>query len=761
MTLAPLASLLVSLPAVADLTLIEDGVARSVIQVAPQVMAATPEDGDLHRLARSVEDLAHYLEVMSGAGVDIVPHVLAEEDERIPILIGEVATARFGPVSSNDRAGQGFRVVVTPEAVGLLGESDLATSYAIYELLDQLGCRWYIPSEMGEVIPHSPTVAVPEQDLDSVPYTLYRGIWYADEEYRRRNRLGGLRLNAGHALEQYLGKGVLEENPAWKAVGADGLHHGSRLKWSAPGVAEAIADTIIRRMDADPDRESVSLSPDDGLGFDHTDDLELDAGDWDPAYQGPSITDRLIWFTNRIADRVTTRHPDVLFGLLAYVNFTRPPVREQVHLNIVPQIAPIGYSRAHPMTDDGEPNNAAFRELVTGWAQAADMLSYYFYGWFLAEASAPCPFITKWATNIPIVYEQGRCRLWQPETVPSFETNLHALYMGIRMAWDPSQDPLAIVEELHERFYGSAARQMAAYWHFIDGVWVDTPEYSGGGWGHLRRWTPERLARARDLMDAARQAAQTPQEVFRVRLADESLGLFELFMKLRQDLAEGRFGQLDEEAERYRVRAVALGERYAPQYAFTKLWWTRDDMTMHSLYFRLFYEATYRDAARIARTFDRLTDPPLRRWRYRKDEAGDGETLGWMGEDFDDADWPATDPCVETWSSLGYHNDMGVMWYRTEVELPQVPAGRRVSLWIGATDGTAEVFVNGLSVDHVTATGERRESFSGYAAPASFDVTDAVRAGPNLVAIRCERTYINEVGTGGLLGPAVLYRERD
>jgi len=27
----------------------------------------------------------------------------------------------------------------------------LATSYAIFEVLDRLGCRWFMPSELGEV----------------------------------------------------------------------------------------------------------------------------------------------------------------------------------------------------------------------------------------------------------------------------------------------------------------------------------------------------------------------------------------------------------------------------------------------------------------------------------------------------------------------------------------------------------------------------------------------------------------------------------
>jgi len=132
-----------------------------------------------------------------------------------------------------------------------------------------------------------------------------------------------------------------------------------------------------------------------------------------------------------------------------------------------------------------------------------------------------------------------------------------------------------------------------------------------------------------------------------------------------------------------------------------------------------------------------------------------------MWEKLADADWPVTDPCVDTWSALGYHNDMGSMLYRMRVELPEIPADRRAFLWIGATDGSTEVFVNGRPAAHVTDTGGRAERFSGYAAPASFDITEAMRAGQNLVAIRCERTFINEVGTGGLLGPVVVYRERD
>ena len=44
---------------------------------------------------------------------------------------------------------------------------------------------------------------------------------------------------------------------------------------------------------------------------------------------------------------------------------------------------------------------------------------------------------------------------------------------------------------------------------------------------------------------------------------------------------------------------------------------------------------------------------------------------------------------------------------------------------------------------------------------ASFDITGAARQGQNQVTILCERTFLNELGTGGLLGPVVVYRDKD
>jgi len=429
-----------------------------------------------------------------------------------------------------------------------------------------------------------------------------------------------------------------------------------------------------------------------------------------------------------------------------------------VHPNLVPQLAPITYSRAHPMTMDEVPDNKELRHLIEGWGKAARMTSVYFYAWFLAEPSAPNPMIAKWSVDVPFVL-RNNCQFWQPETTANFETSMHALYLGCRLAWNPALKPADVIEELNTRFYGGASKEMTAYWNFIDEVWVSTPEYSGCGFGYLRRWTPARLDRARQLMNEALAACQTPVEIQRVRLADESLELFELFMKLRRDQAEGRFANLAADADYWRKRIRFLSETHKDQFCFTRVPW--NPSTLSGAYFAQFYQKTYDELSRVAKEFQILTPQPLREFRYQADGDKSGEAQGWSAPGFDDSSWKTTDICTDTWSTLGYHAWFKSMWYRSAVKLPAIPKGKKVHLLLSSTDGSAKVFINGQPIVYADAKKGALAEFDGYCQPASFDITAAIKPGAeNQISILCTRTFFNELGTGGLLGPVVLYRDK-
>ena len=55
----------------------------------------------------------------------------------------------------------------------VLAGNDLAhyhgTPYAVYEFLNRLGVRWFMPSEFGEVVPSMKTIRVDEIDFHDKP----------------------------------------------------------------------------------------------------------------------------------------------------------------------------------------------------------------------------------------------------------------------------------------------------------------------------------------------------------------------------------------------------------------------------------------------------------------------------------------------------------------------------------------------------------------------------------------------------------------
>jgi len=223
---------------------------------------------------------------------------------------------------------------------------------------------------------------------------------------------------------------------------------------------------------------------------------------------------------------------------------------------------------------------------------------------------------------------------------------------------------------------------------------------------------------------------------------------------------DGRWTALVSDSDQYRKRAVELGTTYQPQAAFGKMGWC-GGKTVNGHYFDVFYKRTYDDAARVADTFEVLTKPPLNNWRYAQDKEKKGEAAGWANPEFDDKPWKTTDPCVDTWASLGFHSYMGSLWYRSSFKSQAVPDGKKVYLWIGATDGRVKLFVNGKHVPYVNAKGKIADSFTGHCQPASFDVTKYVKRGAaNQISLLCTRESLNELGTGGLIGPVAVYCEK-
>jgi hypothetical protein len=63
-------------------------------------------------------------------------------------------------------------------------------------------------------------------------------------------------------------------------------------------------------------------------------------------------------------------------------------------------------------------------------------------------------------------------------------------------------------------------------------------------------------------------------------------------------------------------------------------------------------------------------------------------------------------------------------------------------------------------VKHKNADGKLTDDVNGFCQPFSFDITGLVKPGTNSIALYCTRKDFNELGTGGLLAPVMVYAEK-
>ena len=764
-------------------TLAENGQAKCVIVAPAGWTNASPYAGVTVRTnmpdvpverrtayRESIKDLALYLGKMSGATIEIVEERPAG-DKRVPIYIGAAAEKVFGPVGISKAGLFGFRVVADAKrGLGLFGESEVGTSYAIYELLYRLGCRWFMPTELGEVVPDQPTLSVPVMDEKLTPATEGRGMWQGGADFLRRNRLvayghqhGGdiLWFTTGDgSFQRFFSAEDLKAHPDWL--------HEEYLRLVHPEVADHVANKILAELDKvyavtkqAGFRPGYEIIPSDGqvptedpMGRKHDPEPRI----WEPAAGRWSVTDRCMLLHTRIAEKVRAKYPDVAFGDYAYVNKSMPPARYPVPKDFQITICPIDFNRHHPMDWPDHPNEFWLRDMVQGWGKTGASIQAYWYAINLAELSAPCPFITKWSTDIPTLLENN-LQKWSPETMNGWDSMLPGYVLASRLTFYPQETPEAILQDLWTKFYGAAAEPMARYWTGIDRAYIEAREYSGSPFGYLKIFTPEVMHAARAALNEAMKARCTDKEARRVKLIDESFSLFERYMKMRNDWADGKLATLEADYGVWRQGVLDMVNRYKDPAVDTYVQGRHGNPAWSDG----MYSVGYKGGAQMEKDYARQGVPMLE-WKWKYNPGPEADALPWTKPGYDDKEWKTIHVVRDTWSSIGHHLTMtdtasgrsGRMAYRVAQKLPAMPAGKKVYLWIGSTDGSARVYLNGKLIPYSAD----RQVFSGYCRPAQFDITTAVQTGDNQFTILCERTNLNELGTGGLMGPVVIYREK-
>ena len=409
-----------------QISLVRDGRPAAVVYVSD-----ADEKGEGIRFqGSSVEEaareLVQTLKKISGAELPlerISKKYLAEKlssakaNQKTAILLGSLALDWIGkPSESMQKAlddPTGFVLQATPEVVAIAGSRPRGTEIGVYELLEQVGVRWFFPGELGTVIPSSPNVAVAAQTTVQRPTFPARNFGFnaLDKEpftvhWKKHAREGGAYLPPAHGIK--LGDDATPETHPQLFAKSSRPNHDPQICISNPEVlSRAIAETK-KFFRENPDAPWIGMGPRDGSGFCECEGcLALDGGNWDPFSNERSVTDRYVWFFNQVLDGIKDEFPDKKIAFYVYHCYIEPPIKVTPNPKIVAAIAPIGLCRIHGMNNPVCPERGYLRHLIEAWTKALPEVYERGYWFNLADPGNTFVQVHRVRDEIPYYARHG------------------------------------------------------------------------------------------------------------------------------------------------------------------------------------------------------------------------------------------------------------------------------------------------------------------------------------------------------------------
>ena len=705
----------------------------------------------------AAEDIATYLGRMSGATIPMGPRPVAG---LLPIYVGCAPEAV--PITRPTEFGDTYVVDSSAQRIVLHGQSRRAVCYAAAHFLHELGVRWYAPGTIGEIVPPRKTIAVVAGRVESAPEFLTRRLWCAGPEQTRwmyRNRLGEPTLPAGHSVHAYsrtlpgytAGPAGRAEHPEYYARvnGKPG-----RINLANPEVVRHFATNVLAATRSVPrgnaggkrGRNALSVSPDDGYLDDERPEVRaLNSGEPDPIMGLLSFSDAWFGFLNAVCTDLQRQAPGESFklGSLAYMNYLQPPTKVRPDPRIIPVIAPIAFNRYVSIGTPGALTSELEEQIIKGWTALSPRVGMYLYNFNLADMAMPYTRRLHWTTYFPKLAALG-VRDMTIESHPNWHTMMPGNYVAARLLWDTKTDVTALLDEYYPAYYGPAAAAMRRYDTTLENAYESTRAFAGGVWAMHRILHPEIMSKLEGALSEA-EAKVKDQGVLaqRVEIMRYSLNFARLWFAARAAL--NRFDLA--EAERQGAAFVA---NYQAGYAKYPVFFgpNREWSPNIERYFELFHHRALKDAGRIAREGVVVYQFPDA-WNAHLEAVPGGMKPSGKIPEATQARWQPLKTYSASLDEQGLPLFRGVIWYRHEFTLPPgARASRTFKFWCGGVDTKARLWLNGQDL------GEHRPGTR----PLEVDLSPALQPDrPNTLLLAVDNTFPNEIGTGGMLRPALIY----
>ncbi len=575
--------------AVTEVLIVENGSPRAQIVLA---------DG-APRMARfAANELQGYIEKISGAVLPIVTTSSADVNA-LPIYVGKSEWTEQRGYGDEGLAHGAYRMVIDDDYVLLLGrdrdftplppqsqeewdeitgeywlypyrqfsryqnrdlglwlQDERGSLNAVYALLRELGVRWYLPGERGEVVPEANSIAVERLDRTVHPDFAYRymGRPVNTDDFLWQMRLG-LNMAAdivGIQMQSSLLQGTMnvlnrdearKAHPEWYPL-IDGKRFTDQRGFPCLSSEPFFENHLkyVRFLYDHYDDPMVSLMPGAGEGILCECEGCKDQGSPELGWEGE--TSNFVWgYVDRVAREAYTTHPERKVSCVAYNRFVEAPtVVDAFSPNVVVCIRQ-WRARFHPDNDEGAFSRARQEGIREGWlSKLAAGPSLVLWESSMSSMSVPILFPHLIAEDLRQLKGHSLGE-WievarQRDGVTGIAVNHLNLYVMARLLWDVDLDVDELLNEYFVLYFGPASREMADLFHFVEQSYTRMPQDS--------TLIKEFLTRL-----GAAQSLAPPDSVYAWRI--------NLIAAAYTELLNSRLQELAMEAEVPEARGAAIG----------------------------------------------------------------------------------------------------------------------------------------------------------------------------------------------------------
>ena len=432
-------------------------------------------------------------------------------------------------------------------AVGIWDFDKRGSLYAVYEFLESLGVRWYMPGNIGEVVPDRKTIALAPVDQTIRPDFAYRNLGDYSPHFDggpRDSVLWRLRMRfdegadvigvAGwaHALNHVHSRDeVRKAHPEYFALYGKKRHtEGDYFSpcLSSPGLFDSTVK-FARFLFDNYNEPVISVMPNDGYVTHCQCDLCKGKDTPDRGNEG-KMSDYVWDFVNRVATELYKTHPDRKVVNVAYGPYRMPPEK-------ITQFSPnVAAGIVQGRVNFNDPKfHAKMLAARDGFLEKVAPGNFCTTDHYLH--SRPGSALEGIPVYFPHVIAEDLRSLKGKSFGEYIELSqgpmsaMHApginhlnVYVTSRYYWNAGRDINALLDEYYETFYGPAAKEMKAF-----------VEYSETNWPVMRTKI-EVIDRTLAMLDSAHKAAGNT--VYRKRIdliAGDLRNLHDLRARLAMD----------------------------------------------------------------------------------------------------------------------------------------------------------------------------------------------------------------------------------